>query len=85
MTDRTSWPMRVDAGTKTVRTARVRDDGRPKTTAAQKAIFDATGNRPQVDAGFDEIADGVDFGRPVPLSMRKAVMPPSYPNATEDD
>ena len=51
--------MRVDAGVKTVGTARVRDDSRPKMTAAQKAVFDATGNRPQVDAGFDDIGDGI--------------------------
>jgi len=51
--------MRVDAGTKTVGTARVREDSRPKMTAAQKAVFDATGNRPQVDAGFDDISDGI--------------------------
>ncbi|RQR68973.1 hypothetical protein DIE11_34145 [Burkholderia sp. Bp9012] len=59
MTKRTTWPMRVDAGVKTVGTARVRDDSRPKMTAAQKAVFDATGNRPQVDAGFDDIGDGI--------------------------
>ncbi|HHT8903039.1 TPA: DUF1064 domain-containing protein [Burkholderia cenocepacia] len=80
MTKRTSWPMRVDAGTKTVGTARVRDDSRPRMTAAQKAIFDATGTRPQVDAGFDEIADGVDSGRPVPLSMQKTAKPAKYRN-----
>ena len=59
MTKRTTWPMRVDAGVKTVGTARVRDDSRLKMTAAQKAVFDATGNRPQVDAGFDDIGDGI--------------------------
>ncbi|HDR8927866.1 DUF1064 domain-containing protein [Burkholderia vietnamiensis] len=80
MTKRASWPMRIDAGTTTVGTARVRDDGRPKMTAAQKAIFDATGNRPQVDAGFDEIADGIDAGRPVPLSMQKPKKAPKYRN-----
>ncbi|HDR9036095.1 TPA: DUF1064 domain-containing protein [Burkholderia vietnamiensis] len=72
--------MRVDAGTTNVGTARVRDDSRPKMTAAQKAIFDATGNRPQVDAGFDEIADGIDAGRPVPLSAQKAAKPAKYRN-----
>ncbi|MCA7985184.1 DUF1064 domain-containing protein [Burkholderia vietnamiensis] len=80
MTKRTSWPMRVDAGTKTVGKARVRDDSRPKMTAAQKAIFDATGNRPRVDAGFDDIADGVDAGRPVPLSMQKPKKASKYSN-----
>lgn len=72
--------MRVDAGTKTVGTARVSDDGRPRMTAAQKAIFDAIGNRPQVDAGFDDVADGVDAGRPVPLSMQKPAKPSKYRN-----
>ena len=80
MTKRTSWPMRVDAGTKTVGTARVRDDSRPRMTAAQKAIFDATGNRPHADAGFDEIADGIDAGRPVPLSMQKRKKVSKYRN-----
>lgn len=59
MTKRTTWPMRVDVGTTKVGTARVRDDSRSKMTAAQKAVFDATGNRPQVDAGFDDISDGI--------------------------
>ncbi|MDN8013563.1 hypothetical protein QZN08_03915 [Burkholderia multivorans] len=60
MTKRTAWPMRVDAGTKNVGTARVRDDSRPKMTTAQRAIFEATGNRPHVDAAFDDISDGID-------------------------
>lgn len=72
--------MRIEAGTKTVGSARVREDSRPKMTAAQKAIFDSTGNRPQVDAGFDEIADGIDSGRPVPLSAQKAAKPAKYRN-----
>ncbi|RQZ50908.1 hypothetical protein [Burkholderia sp. Bp9099] len=59
MTKRTTWPMRVDVGTTTVGTARLRDDSRPKVTAAQKAVFDATGNRPHVDAAFDDISDGI--------------------------
>ncbi|WP_175725144.1 DUF1064 domain-containing protein [Burkholderia ambifaria] len=80
MTKRTSWPMRVDVGTKAVGTARVRDDSRPKMTAAQKAIFDATGNRPRADAGFDDIADGIDAGRPVPLSMQKTKKESKYRN-----
>lgn len=80
MMKRTSWPMRVDDGTTRVGTARVRDDLRAKMTAAQKAIFGATGNRPQVDAGFDEIADGLDSGRPVSLSAQKSLKPPKYRN-----
>ncbi len=86
MTKRTSWPMRIDAGTKTVGTARVRDDSRPRMTAAQKAIFDATGNRPRADTGFDDIADGIDAGRPVPLSMQKPKKASKYRNrACEHD
>lgn len=80
MTKRTSWPMRIEAGTTTVGTARVRDDSRPTMTAAQKAIYDKTGNRPQVDAGFDEIADGVDVGRPAPLTAQAAAKPSKYRN-----
>ncbi|KVN73868.1 hypothetical protein WT15_23795 [Burkholderia stagnalis] len=80
MTKRTAWPMRVEAGTKNVGTARVRDDSRPKMTAAQQAIFAATGNRPQVDSGFDEIADGFDPGAPIPLSMQKPKRPTKYRN-----
>lgn len=80
MTKRTTCPMRVEAGTTTVGTARVRDDSRPKMTAAQKAIYDKTGNRPQVDAGFDEIADGLDAGRPVPLSAQVGAKPSKYRN-----
>ncbi|MCA7883218.1 hypothetical protein LGM58_08465 [Burkholderia contaminans] len=59
MTKRTTWPMRIDAGTRKVGTAHVRGDSRPKMTAAQSAVFDVTGNRPQVDAGFDDISDGI--------------------------
>jgi hypothetical protein len=59
MTKRTTWPMVVPPGTKTVGTASVREDARPAMTTAQRRIFEATGNRPQADSGFDEIADGV--------------------------
>ncbi|RQT74775.1 DUF1064 domain-containing protein [Burkholderia cepacia] len=72
--------MRVDVGATHVGTARIRDDGRPKMTAAQKAIYDKTGNRPQVDAGFDEIADGIDVGRPAPLSSQAQAKPSKYRN-----
>ncbi|UEC03948.1 DUF1064 domain-containing protein [Burkholderia vietnamiensis] len=80
MTKRTTWPMRVDVGATHVGTARIRDDARPKMTAAQKAIYDKTGNRPQVDAGFDEIADGVDVGRPAPLTAQTTAKPSKYRN-----
>ncbi|SCZ33129.1 MULTISPECIES: hypothetical protein [Burkholderia] len=69
MTKRTPWPMRIDAGTTTVGTARVRDDSRRAMATAQREIFDATGNRPPVDAGFDDISEGVDAS---------PVMTPSY-------
>lgn len=74
MTKRTTWPMRVDVGTRKVGTARVRDDSRPTMTAAQKAVFDATGNRPQVDAGFDDIGDGIDA---------PPVLAPAYRNVAQ--
>ncbi|AOK00372.1 DUF1064 domain-containing protein [Burkholderia vietnamiensis] len=80
MTKRTPWPMVVLAGTKTVGTARVRDDSRPAMTTAQRRIYEATGNRPQVDSGFDEIADGLDPFAPAPLSMAKPKRPPKYRN-----
>ncbi|KVT40578.1 DUF1064 domain-containing protein [Burkholderia ubonensis] len=80
MTKRTPWPMVVPAGTTMVGTARVRDDSRPKMAAAQQAIFAATGNRPQIDSGFDEIADGFDPGAPIPLSMQKPKRTPKYRN-----
>ncbi|KVE32254.1 DUF1064 domain-containing protein [Burkholderia sp. TSV86] len=80
MTKRTPWPMVVPAGTKTVGTAHVRDEARPAMTAAQRRIFEATGNRPQVDSGFDEIADGFDPDAPIPLSMQKPTKPAKYRN-----
>ncbi|MCA8045505.1 DUF1064 domain-containing protein [Burkholderia arboris] len=80
MTSRTSWPMRVESGATTVGTARIRGDSRPTMTAAQKAIYDKTGNRPAVDAGFDEIADGLDVGRPAPLSAQPKAKPSKYLN-----
>ncbi|TET05661.1 DUF1064 domain-containing protein [Burkholderia cepacia] len=72
--------MRVDVGATHVGTARIRDDARPKMTAAQKAIYDKAGNHPQVDAGFDEIADGIDVGRPAPLSAQAQAKPSKYRN-----
>ncbi|WP_244123092.1 DUF1064 domain-containing protein [Burkholderia gladioli] len=77
MTKRSAWPMRIDAGTTRVGTATIRDDSRPAMTTAQRRIYEATGNRPQVDAGFDEIADGLDpfapqaLGAPAPAKQSK--------------
>jgi hypothetical protein len=64
--------MRVDAGTKKVGTARVHDNSLPKMTAAQKRIFDATGNRPQVDAGFNDISDGIGAAPALTPAYRQA-------------
>lgn len=61
--------MRADAGATMVGTARVRDDSRPAMATAQRRVFEATGNRPQVDAGLDDISEGVDAA---------PVMTPSY-------
>ncbi|MBU9661856.1 DUF1064 domain-containing protein [Burkholderia multivorans] len=72
--------MRVDAGTTKVGTARVRDSSRPTMTAAQKAIFDVTGDRPQVDSGFDEIADGFYPGVDVIPSPSNSTKAPKYRN-----
>lgn len=80
MTKRTHWPMVVPSGTKTVGTARVRDDSRPAMTTAQRRIFEATGNHPQVDSAFDEIADGLDPFAPPLLSMGKPKKQPKYRN-----
>ncbi|AOJ74355.1 MULTISPECIES: DUF1064 domain-containing protein [Burkholderia cepacia complex] len=80
MTKRTPWPLVVPAGTKTVGTARVRDDARPTMTTAQRRIYEATGNHPQVDSSFDEIADRLDPFAPVPLSMAKPKRTPKYRN-----
>ncbi|SMG00350.1 DUF1064 domain-containing protein [Burkholderia singularis] len=49
-------------------------------TAAQRRIYEVTGNRPQIDSGFDEIADGFDPGAPIPLSMQKPTKPAKYRN-----
>ncbi|WP_369070811.1 DUF1064 domain-containing protein [Burkholderia gladioli] len=77
MTKRSAWPMRIDAGTTRVGTATIRDDSRPAMTTPQRRIYEATGNRPQVDAGFDEIAGGLDpfapqaLGAPAPAKQSK--------------
>ncbi|KIP14845.1 hypothetical protein KY49_703 [Burkholderia sp. MSHR3999] len=75
-----STSLHYPEGTTRVGTARVRDDSRPAMTAAQSLIYEATGNRPQVDSGFDEIADGFNPGAPVPLSMQKPERAPKYRN-----
>lgn len=60
MTKRAQWPMVVLAGTKTVGTARVRDDA-PSMGYAQKKLAEKFGTLPA--HSFDEIADG-DGARP---------------------
>lgn len=72
--------MVVPEGTRQVGTATVRESARPTMTTAQRRIFEATGNRPQVDSTFDEIAGGVDpFAQP-PLSLGKPKKAPKYRN-----
>ncbi|MFM0326104.1 DUF1064 domain-containing protein [Caballeronia glebae] len=50
MTKRAPWPMVVPAGTTMVGTARVREDGRPTMTTAQRRIYEKTGVPPQTSA-----------------------------------
>ncbi|MCM2543890.1 DUF1064 domain-containing protein [Burkholderia glumae] len=80
MTRRSVWPMRIEAGATHVGTARVRDDSRPTMTAAQREIFKRTGNRPQVDAAFDEIADGLDAFPELSAGAAMPGKPPKYRN-----
>jgi hypothetical protein len=68
MTKRTTWPMRVDDGTKKVGTATVRDERVTATNWAARQLEKKTGVRPP-DA-FDEIADGDPFYIP-PSTPRK--------------
>lgn len=72
--------MVVPEGTTKVGTAIVREYERSAMTTAQRRIFEATGNRPAVDSGFDEMADGFDpFAQP-PLSLGKPKKAPKYRN-----
>ncbi|WP_186140078.1 DUF1064 domain-containing protein [Burkholderia gladioli] len=81
MTKRSAWPMRIDAGTTRVGTATIRDDSRPAMTTAQRRIYEATGNRPQADSGFDEIADGLDPFAPQALGAPAPAKQPKYRNS----
>ncbi|WP_244115966.1 DUF1064 domain-containing protein [Burkholderia gladioli] len=81
MTKRSAWPMRIDAGTTRVGTATIRDDSRPAMTTAQRRIYEATGNRPQADSGFDEIADGLDPFAPQALGAPAPAKPSKYRNS----
>ena len=76
MTKRTTWPMRIDAGTTTVGTARVRDDSRSAMTTAQRRIYEKTGVPPQTSA-LDDVDD--PFAVP-PLSMATPKKQPKYRN-----
>ncbi len=73
--------MRIDAGTTRVGTATIRDDSRPVMTTAQRRIYEATGNRPQADAGFDEVADGLDPFAPQALGTPAPPKQPKYRNS----
>jgi hypothetical protein len=68
--------MVVPAGTTMVGTARVRADALPKMTAAQMAVYKATGNLPAPSAGFDDIADGIDAPPVAPPIYRKPLDSP---------
>ncbi|MBH9725134.1 DUF1064 domain-containing protein [Burkholderia contaminans] len=78
MTKRTSWPMRIDADTQTVGTARVRDSWAVGRGSAARQLARQTGMQPPSE--FDDIASGFDPGAPVPLSMQKPKRPPKYRN-----
>lgn len=72
--------MVVPPGTTRVGTATVREGERPAMTTAQRRIFEATGNLPAADSGFDEIADGFDpFATPA-LNMAKPKKAAKYRN-----
>jgi hypothetical protein len=64
--------MRIDSGTKTVGTARVRDELIPAMTAAQRAIYKATGNPPQASA-LDDV-DPLD-----PFTAKPVIQQPQVP------
>ncbi len=78
MTKRTSWPMRIEAGTKTIGTARVRDSWAIGRDSASRELVRRTGVQPPSE--FDEIASGFDPDAPIPLSMQKPKRPPKYRN-----
>ncbi|AOJ07607.1 DUF1064 domain-containing protein [Burkholderia mayonis] len=62
MTKRATWPMRIDAGTTMVGTARVRDDRTIGRSFAERELARRTGKQPNSE--FDEIASG-DLDRPL--------------------
>ncbi|MFD1556012.1 DUF1064 domain-containing protein [Paraburkholderia silviterrae] len=72
MTKRTTWPMVVPAGTKTVGTARVRDDALP-VGYAQRKLAEKFGTQPA--HGFDEIADGADSSTARTPAYRRDAVP----------
>jgi hypothetical protein len=78
MTKRTQWPLVVPAGTKTVGTARVRDEALPKMTTAQRRIYEKTGNPPQT-AALDDPLDPFPAHRQHPAVIT-AKKPAKYRN-----
>ncbi|OJA82927.1 hypothetical protein BGV71_14245 [Burkholderia ubonensis] len=75
-----STSLRFPEGTTKAGTAHVRSGARPAMTTAQRLIFESTGNRPRVDSGFDEIADGFYPGVDVAPSVSKPKKQPKYRN-----
>ena len=71
MTKRTTWPMVVPPGTKTVGTARVRDDS--PMPYAQKKLAEKFGTQPA--HSFDEIADGDSARATLTPSYRRDAVP----------
>lgn len=85
MTKRTQWPMVVPSGTKMVGTARVRESAMPPMTAAQRRIFEATGNPPQANALDESDIDDPFKARPVipqpqPFTREVPKKPSKYRN-----
>lgn len=71
MTKRTTWPMVVPAGTKTVGTARVREDA--PMPYAQKKLAEMHGTKPA--HRFDDIADGSDDAGALTPAYRRETTP----------
>ncbi|CAM2151285.1 DUF1064 domain-containing protein [Paraburkholderia tropica] len=77
MTSRTKWPMVVPAGTKTVGTARVREDA--PMPYAQKKLAEMHGTKPA--HRFDDIADGSDDAGALTPAYRRETTP--WPGLTK--
>ncbi|WP_321943013.1 DUF1064 domain-containing protein [Paraburkholderia tropica] len=77
MTKRTAWPMVVPAGTKTVGTARVREDA--PMPYAQKKLAEMHGTKPA--HRFDDVADGSDDAGALTPAYRRETTP--WPGVTK--